>query len=206
MFLPPRNAVQIPPYHLHQPPAHIDSLEFFQRLAPETLFFIFYYQEVSAISIKSSLLVHVCGYNCIYGLKLWPCMYEYVCMYVRLCVYVFNYFVVVIVKVVFMIIKSQSWILIVIESISCLQWWLPLIRWFTFSIDHFCLFAGNYSSVLSSKSIEKTILEISYKIYDVVSKTWGAKNNNRWIWTGLMLSNNLNIVNFLHENGKKNYE
>jgi len=40
-----RNAVPIAPYHHHQPPANIDSLEFFQRLSTETLFFIFYYQE-----------------------------------------------------------------------------------------------------------------------------------------------------------------
>lgn len=40
-----RNAMPIASYHHHQPPAHIDSLEFFQRLTTETLFFIFYYQE-----------------------------------------------------------------------------------------------------------------------------------------------------------------
>eukprot|EP00795_Rhopilema_esculentum_P009172 gene9172-16841_t len=41
----PRNAVPIAPYHHHPPPPHIDTLEFFQKLATETLFFIFYYQE-----------------------------------------------------------------------------------------------------------------------------------------------------------------
>eukprot|EP00794_Sanderia_malayensis_P009072 gene9072-10040_t len=41
----PRNAVQIASFHHHPPPAHIDSLEFFQRLTTDTLFFIFYYQE-----------------------------------------------------------------------------------------------------------------------------------------------------------------
>lgn len=41
----PRNAVPIAPYHHHQPPPNIDSLDFFQRLSTETLFFIFYYQE-----------------------------------------------------------------------------------------------------------------------------------------------------------------
>lgn len=45
LFLHPRNTVHIPPYHHHLPPPHIDSPEFFQRLATETLFFIFYYQE-----------------------------------------------------------------------------------------------------------------------------------------------------------------
>ena len=40
-----RSAVPIASYHHHQPPPNIDSLEFFQRLSTETLFFIFYYQE-----------------------------------------------------------------------------------------------------------------------------------------------------------------
>lgn len=40
-----RNPVPIASYHHHQAPPNIDSLEFFQRLSPETLFFIFYYQE-----------------------------------------------------------------------------------------------------------------------------------------------------------------
>jgi len=40
-----RSAVPIAPYHHHPAPPNIDSLEFFQRLSTETLFFIFYYQE-----------------------------------------------------------------------------------------------------------------------------------------------------------------
>ncbi|XP_047143211.1 CCR4-NOT transcription complex subunit 3 isoform X1 [Hydra vulgaris] len=40
-----RSAVPIANYHLHQAPPNIDSIEFFQRLSTETLFFIFYYQE-----------------------------------------------------------------------------------------------------------------------------------------------------------------
>lgn len=40
-----RSAVPIANYHHHQPPPNIDSLDFFQRLSTETLFFIFYYQE-----------------------------------------------------------------------------------------------------------------------------------------------------------------
>lgn len=40
-----RSAVPIASYHHHQPPPTIDTLEFFQRLSTETLFFIFYYQE-----------------------------------------------------------------------------------------------------------------------------------------------------------------
>lgn len=40
-----RSAVPIASYHHHPPPPNIDSLEFFQRLSTETLFFIFYYQE-----------------------------------------------------------------------------------------------------------------------------------------------------------------
>lgn len=40
-----RSAVPIASYHHHQPPPSIDTVEFFQRLSTETLFFIFYYQE-----------------------------------------------------------------------------------------------------------------------------------------------------------------
>ncbi|XP_048575581.1 CCR4-NOT transcription complex subunit 3 isoform X2 [Nematostella vectensis] len=40
-----RNPYPAPHYHHQQPPSHLDAIEFFQRLSPETLFFIFYYQE-----------------------------------------------------------------------------------------------------------------------------------------------------------------
>lgn len=35
------------PFHHHTPPHHCDSIDFYQRLSTETLFFIFYYLEVS---------------------------------------------------------------------------------------------------------------------------------------------------------------
>ncbi|KAL4239666.1 CCR4-NOT transcription complex [Mactra antiquata] len=41
----PRNPVPTPPYYPQVPPPHADSIEFFQRLSTETLFFIFYYME-----------------------------------------------------------------------------------------------------------------------------------------------------------------
>jgi len=41
----PRRAIPVASYHYHQPLPNIDSLEFFQRLSIEILFFIFYYQE-----------------------------------------------------------------------------------------------------------------------------------------------------------------
>ncbi|CAH3181966.1 unnamed protein product [Porites evermanni] len=41
----PRNPYPTPPHHHQHPPQHVDSIEFFQRLSTETLFFIFYYQE-----------------------------------------------------------------------------------------------------------------------------------------------------------------
>uniref|UniRef100_S4R4R5 CCR4-NOT transcription complex subunit 3 n=1 Tax=Petromyzon marinus TaxID=7757 RepID=S4R4R5_PETMA len=40
----PRNPCPTPSYH-HRPPTHSDTLEFYQRLSTETLFFIFYYLE-----------------------------------------------------------------------------------------------------------------------------------------------------------------
>lgn len=43
----PRNPYPTPAHHHQHPPQHVDSIEFFQRLSTETLFFIFYYQEVS---------------------------------------------------------------------------------------------------------------------------------------------------------------
>ncbi|XP_060605974.1 CCR4-NOT transcription complex subunit 3-like isoform X5 [Ruditapes philippinarum] len=41
----PRNPCPTPPYYPQLPPPHADSVEFFQRLSTETLFFIFYYME-----------------------------------------------------------------------------------------------------------------------------------------------------------------
>ncbi|XP_065826514.1 CCR4-NOT transcription complex subunit 3-like isoform X2 [Oscarella lobularis] len=41
----PHNPFPTQPHHHPHPPAHFDSFDFFQRLSPETLFFIFYYQE-----------------------------------------------------------------------------------------------------------------------------------------------------------------
>ncbi len=41
----PRNPCPTPPYYPQLPPPGSDSLEFFQRLSTETLFFIFYYME-----------------------------------------------------------------------------------------------------------------------------------------------------------------
>ncbi|XP_055991746.1 CCR4-NOT transcription complex subunit 3 isoform X2 [Sorex fumeus] len=41
----PRNPCPTPPYHHQTPPPHSDTVEFYQRLSTETLFFIFYYLE-----------------------------------------------------------------------------------------------------------------------------------------------------------------
>lgn len=41
----PRNPCPTPPYYPQLPPQGSDTLEFFQRLSTETLFFIFYYME-----------------------------------------------------------------------------------------------------------------------------------------------------------------
>lgn len=41
----PRNPCNTPPYYPQLPPQGSDSIEFFQRLSTETLFFIFYYME-----------------------------------------------------------------------------------------------------------------------------------------------------------------
>ncbi|XP_041362287.1 CCR4-NOT transcription complex subunit 3-like isoform X2 [Gigantopelta aegis] len=41
----PRNPCPTPSYYHQVPPPHADSVEFFQRLSTETLFFIFYYME-----------------------------------------------------------------------------------------------------------------------------------------------------------------
>ncbi|XP_021702631.1 CCR4-NOT transcription complex subunit 3 isoform X4 [Aedes aegypti] len=40
-----RQPVQTPPHYPQQPLPHSDTVEFFQRLSPETLFFVFYYME-----------------------------------------------------------------------------------------------------------------------------------------------------------------
>ncbi len=42
-----RNPCPTPPYYPQIPPPLSDTLEYFNRLLPETLFFIFYYMEVS---------------------------------------------------------------------------------------------------------------------------------------------------------------
>ena len=44
----PRTPYPTVGHHHHQMPPHLDSIDFFQRLSTETLFFIFYYQEVSS--------------------------------------------------------------------------------------------------------------------------------------------------------------
>lgn len=41
----PRNQYHTPHYYIQQPLPHSDTLEFYQRLATETLFFVFYYME-----------------------------------------------------------------------------------------------------------------------------------------------------------------
>lgn len=41
----PRNPYHTPPYYQQSPLAHSDTLDFYQRLATETLFFVFYYME-----------------------------------------------------------------------------------------------------------------------------------------------------------------
>lgn len=41
----PRNPYRTPSYYIQQPLPHSDTLEFYQRLATETLFFVFYYME-----------------------------------------------------------------------------------------------------------------------------------------------------------------
>ena len=41
----PRNPCHTPPYYPQAPPPGSDTIDFFQRLSTETLFFIFYYME-----------------------------------------------------------------------------------------------------------------------------------------------------------------
>ena len=47
----PRNPCPAPAYYPSLPPPHSDTVEFFQRLSTETLFFIFYYMEVRTTSV-----------------------------------------------------------------------------------------------------------------------------------------------------------
>ena len=42
-----RNPHPSPPYHHQHPPSNFDTFDLYQRLSIETLFFIFYYMEVS---------------------------------------------------------------------------------------------------------------------------------------------------------------
>ncbi|XP_058874297.1 CCR4-NOT transcription complex subunit 3-like isoform X2 [Acipenser ruthenus] len=51
-----RNPCPTPPYHHQVPPPHSDSVEFYQRLSTETLFFIFYYLEVQYCGTKAQYL------------------------------------------------------------------------------------------------------------------------------------------------------
>lgn len=51
----PRNPMPTPSYYPQSLP-HADSLDFFQRLSTETLFFIFYYMEVSTHSVTPEFL------------------------------------------------------------------------------------------------------------------------------------------------------
>lgn len=45
-----RNPCPTLPFHHQVPPPHSDTVEFYQRLSTETLFFIFYYLEVRTAS------------------------------------------------------------------------------------------------------------------------------------------------------------
>lgn len=58
-----RNPSPTLPFHHQVPPPHSDSVEFYQRLSTETLFFIFYYLEV-ALAI------------CAYLESMWVCLRE----------------------------------------------------------------------------------------------------------------------------------
>ena len=58
-----RSPYPTPAHHHQHPPQHVDSIEFFQRLSTETLFFIFYYQEVS-LWISTALRVCELFYYC----------------------------------------------------------------------------------------------------------------------------------------------
>lgn len=44
-----RNPCPTLPFHHQVPPPHSDTVEFYQRLSTETLFFIFYYLEVNCV-------------------------------------------------------------------------------------------------------------------------------------------------------------
>ena len=49
-----RNPCPTLPFHHQMPPHHSDSIEFYQRLSTETLFFIFYYLEVTHTHTQTS--------------------------------------------------------------------------------------------------------------------------------------------------------
>lgn len=60
------------PFHHHTPPHHCDSIDFYQRLSTETLFFIFYYMEVSVCA-----LLKVSEDCCTGEVCLWPfCVFQ----------------------------------------------------------------------------------------------------------------------------------
>ncbi len=54
-----RNPCPTLPFHHQIPPHHSDSIEFYQRLSTETLFFIFYYLEVKKSRTHSTHPLHV---------------------------------------------------------------------------------------------------------------------------------------------------
>ena len=55
----PRNPCPTPSYHCQVMPHRMGTLEFFMRLSTETLFFIFYYQEVRNPLFNISLSFHL---------------------------------------------------------------------------------------------------------------------------------------------------
>lgn len=57
------------------------------------------------------------------------------------------------------------------------------------AVFHILLHGGNQSPVSSCQSSEEAVLEISYKVYDVVSETRWTKNNNWWVRTGMYVQN-----------------
>jgi len=59
----PRNPCPTPAYYAQVPPHHSDTVEFFQRLSTETLFFIFYYMEVRKHINVNHVLCHPPMYN-----------------------------------------------------------------------------------------------------------------------------------------------
>ena len=53
-----RNPCPTLPFHHQMPPHHSDSIEFYQRLSTETLFFIFYYLEVTPWPLAPPVSAH----------------------------------------------------------------------------------------------------------------------------------------------------